>query len=155
MCFTKVGELVPGDEVKMIVTVQVEMTLSISDDEGFKQDDNFYEIAQEIVQDCLQNNSSDIKFLEVRKENEKSQIKDRLHQLNSLIRDYCVKRDFRKRFPIDEWFEVQTLSRGTDYRALLVLPLVKDSFFERKLFEDKTTQEVFDKAFDFYSKKVE
>jgi hypothetical protein len=37
----------------------------------------------------------------------------------------------------------------------LVIPLVKDSFFERKLFEDKTTQEVFDKAFDFYSKKVE
>jgi len=80
--------------------------------------------------------------------------KDPLHRLNSLIRDYCLKREFDKRYPHNDWFTVQIICKSKDYRGLMVIPEVKDSFFEKKIFEATTTKDMFDKAIKFYKEKV-
>jgi DNA polymerase-3 subunit epsilon len=88
--------------------------------------------------------------------NEEKQEKDPLHQLNSLIRDYCLKREFDKRYPHKEsWFSIQIMCTGRYTRVALVRPLVKDSFFERKFFGGDTTKEMFEEAMTYYKLKLE
>lgn len=77
--------------------------------------------------------------------------KDPLHRLNSIIIDYCLSRDFDKRFPdMHSWFDVQVLCKGQKYRAICIQPLVDDSFLKLNCIEAETTEIMFNKAIAYY-----